>query len=164
MVLDLLLLKEVTFLPIVRTAINQPTRIAIRTIAALCIVAVFFFATLYALDLLDPNVVRKRNAQAIIGALERYYAAKGTYPVLPARDSYVPELAAPLVSGGFISAIPSDPPGLEPTRYYSYDGKSFGLLLHFKDYPPCKIAMRDPGKGWWGSDIAYCERIGSFGW
>lgn len=99
-----------------------------------------------------------------MGALERYYAAKGAYPVLPARDGYVPELAAALVSGGFISQIPSDAPGPEPTRYYSNDGKSFGLLLHFPTLFPCKITMRDPGKDWWGPETPYCKRIGSFGW
>lgn len=133
-------------------------------IGSLGIVLVSFFTALYCFDLLDPDVARKRNAQTIIAALERYYKAKGTYPVLPLRDSQVSELGAVLISGGYISAIPSDTPGPEPTHYYSNDGKSFGLWLHFEALPPCKITIRDAGRDWWGDNMAYCKGVGSFGW
>ncbi len=135
----------------------------LRTVGAVSIVLVSFVIALLALDLFDTDVIRKKNARAIAAALERYYEAKGSYPILPIRDSPVTLLAGSLVAGGFISEIPADPAGAEPTHYFSNDGKSFGLWLHFKGAPPCKITVRDPGKGWWG-DAPYCGGTGSFGW
>jgi hypothetical protein len=118
-------------LPYLLGAQRKPGWIAIQAVGALAIVLVSFLATLYVLDSLDPDVIKKKNASAIITALERYYAANGAYPILSVRDSAVSELVGPLVGGGYISAIPTDAPGVEPTHYYSPDGKAFGLLLHF---------------------------------
>jgi hypothetical protein len=143
---------------------TKSRRIAVRAVGPIAIMLVFFFGTLYWLDWLDPDVARKKNANALIAALERYYAANGAYPILPVRDSLISELAGPLVRDGYIPAIPSDAPGVEPTHYYSFDGKAFGLWLHFKASLPCKIAVRDQGKDWWGGQMAYCQGIGAFGW
>jgi hypothetical protein len=118
------------------------------------IVATSFFGTLYMLDWFDPDAVRVRNANLIMAALEKHLAAKGSYPLLPVRDSYASQLAAPLVAGGFIGAIPADPPGTEPIHYASFDGKSFGLWMHFARSGPCKIVVGGPSAGWWGETPA----------
>src|SRR4051812_20869030 len=106
----------------------------LRVAGGLAIVVVFFFGTLFALDYMgwgSPDSIRASNAKAIMEALQKYRTAKGAYPVLPVPDSPFSELAGPLVGGGYISAIPTDPPGSQKPHYVSYDGKAYGLWLFF---------------------------------
>jgi hypothetical protein len=130
-------------------------RIAL-TIGGMAVVTIFFFGTLFVLDFLDPDAVRVKNAKSIMAALEKYRATKGTYPILPIRDSRTTELAGALVSGGYLDAIPADPPGAEPIHYASFDGKSFGLWMHFVKASQCKIVIGAPSAGWWG-DLPVCQ-------
>jgi hypothetical protein len=83
--------------------------------------------------------------KTIIAALEKYRAATGAYPVVPpALDVRTTQLVGPLVEGGYLRAIPIDPPGAEPNHYFSLDGKSFGLWLHLERSGQCRIVVGGP--------------------
>jgi hypothetical protein len=119
---------------------------------AIAIVVVSFFVTLAALDYFSAppttDQVRASNAKQIMAALEKYRAAKTTYPVLPLLDVSTVELRKPLVEGNFIAAIPTDPADAEGTRYVSIDGKSSGMrVVQNKKY--CIIEVRTSRSGWW---------------
>src|ERR1700690_3888672 len=93
-----------------------------------------FFLTLFALDYsrpipTGPDAMRAASAKSLMAALDKYRSTKGSYPVLPAPDSPVAELAKPLVGGQILAAMP---PGLQGSRYASFDGKSYGMLLPFE--------------------------------
>jgi hypothetical protein len=125
-------------------------RLAVLTFAGIVEVAAFFFGTLYVLGYPDnraPDTIRADNAKVIIAALEKYHAAKGSYPILPVPDSRIKELAGPLAE--FLRPIPIDPEDAEPTHYVSFDGKSFGLWLHQKP-GPCIVEVKTSKTGWWG--------------
>jgi hypothetical protein len=126
------------------------------TTSGVVIVALFFFGTLFALDFFDRrsrDAARIETAKSIMPALEKYRAAKGAYPVLPVPDSLIKELSGPLVTGGYLGAMPS---GLDQTRYASFDGKSFGLWIYLERSGPCKIVVNAPSTGWWG-DLPTCQ-------
>ncbi len=126
--------------------------ILVKIAGAITIVVVSFFVTLTILDYsppLTPDQVRASNAKQIMAAVEKYRAAKGAYPVLPAVDSVAFELRKPLVEGNFIAAVPTDPSDAEATRYVSVDGKSFGLKV-IQNKTSCLIEVRAYKSGWWG--------------
>ena len=129
-------------------------KVMFRIIGAIAVLAAFFFGTLYAMDFVDRRTRdgrRVETAKAVMAALAKFRAAKTSYPILPNRDGYITDLAPFLVTGGFIGEIPPNPPGAEPTRYYSDDGKSYGLWLHFERSENCKIEVDAKNTGWWGN-------------
>jgi hypothetical protein len=129
-------------------------RLVLRLIAGAAIVVGSFAATNLVLDYYYPrsvNEVRTRNAKAVMAALEKHKAAKGGYPVL--LDGLVGELSEPLVKGGFINALPSDPVGPQFLRYVSYDGKAYGMLVGLEG-GPCLIEMGISKSGFWGQPPA----------
>jgi hypothetical protein len=134
-------------------------RILLLIIGALAIVAVFFFGTLFLIDVYRPNsatpegrnAIRAQHAAQIKAGLEGYRKAHGAVPIFP--DNDVDDLKPALVAGGFVPAIPSDPlPGWK-YRYASVDGKAYGLL--FKTEPTganCLSGTR--GYGYWADPPA----------
>ncbi len=121
---------------------------------AIAIVVVCFFVTLAVLDYVGfptptTDQVRARNAKQIMAALEKHYAAKGKYPLLPEKDVLTSELRKPLVEGKFIAALPADPPDAAPIRYVSIDGNSFGMLV-VQNKKNCLIEVRAAQTMWWG--------------
>jgi hypothetical protein len=126
----------------------------LRIAGGLAIVVVFFFGTLFALDYMgwgSPDSIRASNAKAIMEALQKYRAAKGAYPLIPATDGPLAELAGPLVGGGFLSAFPADPTGGQKPRYISADGKAYGLWLYFERSGACMVEVGITRSGWWGN-------------
>ena len=134
-------------------------RLLWRVAGALAILASFFFGTLFILgysfsspaDLTTPagrDRVRAENARAVIRALAEYRSIHDTYPVLP--DSTLPAVAKPLVTEGFLRAVPRDPPGTEPIHYVSFNGAAFGIWIHFEKSPACIVEIGASKTGWWG--------------
>ena len=138
---------------------SKTSAVAIRAAGATLIVLSSFFGALYILNSADPDITVRKNASAVAAALERYYQNQRAYPVLPQKDVTISELTTPLARSGHIASIPADIPGIEPIRYYSPQGQSYGLLLRFKAFPPCKVTLREIGKAWWGVAIPYCLDI-----
>jgi hypothetical protein len=132
-------------------------RIVVRLIGGLAIVVLSFFGTLYILDYWaaqnSPDAVRASTAKVVMTALEKYRVAKGAYPVIP--DRPLSELAPALVGGGFLAAIPPDPPGKQISRYASFDGKLYALYLTFdRDGKPCIAELQKTG--FWGG-LSPCQ-------
>jgi hypothetical protein len=129
--------------------VMRKMRIVANILGGIAVVAFSFFATLYAIDYYDsrrsPDEIRTRNAKAVMAALEKYRAAKGSYPVIP--DRPISELAGPLAD--FIAAIPPDPPG-KPTQYASFDGKIYALLMNFDRDGRCIVEPKKIKTGFWG--------------
>jgi hypothetical protein len=126
-------------------------RIVSLVIGGIAVVVLSFFATLYFLDYQasrnSADAIRLSNAKAVMAALEKYRAAKGSYPVIP--DRPMSELAGPLAD--FIAAIPPDPPG-KPTQYASFDGKIYALLMNFdRNERPCIVEPKNIKTGLWGA-------------
>lgn len=135
-------------------------RLAFQIVGGALVVLVSFFGTRYAMDYyIDRparDATRTENAKMVMAALEKYRTAKGAYPLFPpALDVRTTQLT-PLVEGGYLRAIPADPPGAEPNHYFSFDGKSFGLWLHLEQTGQCRIVVGGPGTGWW-SDPPACR-------
>jgi hypothetical protein len=132
--------------------------IVARVIGGVAIVVLSFFATLYFLDYLaaprnSADAIRASTAKAVMAALEKYRAAKGSYPIIP--DAPLSSLAPALVGGGFLTAIPPDPPGKEETRYASFDGTVYALHLIFdRDGRPC---IAEPVKTEWWGGLSPCQ-------
>jgi hypothetical protein len=127
-------------------------RIVSQIIGGLAIIALSFFGTLYFLDYQAPrtsaDAVRASTAKTVMAALEKYRAAKGSYPVTSGPLS---ALAPALVGGGFVAAIPPDPPG-EPTQYASFDGAVYGLLIKLdRNERPCIVEPANIKTGFWGA-------------
>jgi hypothetical protein len=129
----------------------QKMRIVANVFGGIAIVVLSFFATLYAIDYYDahlsPDAIRASNAKAVMAALAKYHAAKGSYPVIAGGP--MSALARPLAD--FIAAIPPDPPG-KPTIYASFDGTIYALLMNFdRNGGPCIIESTSIKTGWWGA-------------
>jgi type II secretory pathway pseudopilin PulG len=136
-------------------------RLLLMSIGGLAIVALFFFATLFVLQYLDPGArdrIRAEQVKSLRTAIENYRNARGSYPVYP--DNPVDDLKKDLVDTGFITAIPADPlrgsPGGQQYRYVS-DGKLYGLLVKLETgngkIPPgglCMTGVGIKGSGIWG--------------
>jgi hypothetical protein len=118
------------------------------------VVLIFFVGTLFALGHFKqtPDMVRSSAAKTMIDALEKYRTSKGGFPVPQGPDAEIGELSAPLVGGGFISAIP-DPPG-QKMRYAS-TGQAFGLLIYF-DRGRCRVEVGVKNTQWWGIATPAC--------
>jgi hypothetical protein len=136
-------------------------RLFLMSIGGLAIVALFFFATLFVLQYLDPGArdrTRAEHVKSLRTALENYRNARGSYPIYP--DNPVDDLKKDLVDTGFITAIPADPlrgsPGGQQYRYVS-DGKLYGLLVKLENgngkIPAgglCLTGVGVKGSGIWG--------------
>ena len=61
---------------------------------------------------------------------------------VPLRD-----VERPLVLAGVIAALPKDE-WINLSRYYSNDGKSYGLLVGKN--PPCLVEVNASNTNWWG--------------
>src|SRR3954451_15681466 len=72
-----------------RSVRNARLKLLLMISGGIAIVVLSFLATLYAIDRYDahrsPDDIRTSNAKAVITALEKYRAAKGSYPVLAGR-------------------------------------------------------------------------------
>jgi hypothetical protein len=125
------------------------------------VVAMSFFATLYALDYWagrSRDQTRLENILQIRNAVERYHRERGAYPILD--DKPVTELKAALVGGGIIASIPTDPlwAGTKKEyRYYSDGTNYFGLLAFLEQAHgpipaggPCLAGHGTKGTGLWG--------------
>ena len=125
-------------------------------VGGIAILAGSFFGTLWIYDtflqLPYPDNLRANDATAVKAAMERYRAAKGTYP-----PSYGGPLSGftELVAGGFIKALPVDPVFSEPNSGYllASNKSAYGLLVHLK-YPTnsvCMTGVNFEGVGWFNN-------------
>jgi hypothetical protein len=135
-------------------------RLFLMSIGGLAIVALFFFATLFVLQYLDPGArdrIRAEHIKSLRAALESYRSARGSYPIYP--DNPVDDLKKDLVDGGFLTAIPADPlrgsPGGQQYRYVS-DGRRYGMLIKLEagssKIPSgglCLTGVETKGSGMW---------------
>ena len=125
------------------------------------VVALSFFATLYALDYWaarSRDQTRLENILQIRSAVERYYRERRAYPIL--NDKPVTELKDALVGAGIIASIPTDPlwAGTKKEyRYYSDGTNYFGLLAFLEQaHGPipaggsCLAGQGVKGSGLWG--------------
>jgi hypothetical protein len=133
--------------------------IILRALGALLVVGLSFFGSLLVLDYWDRSqsperardALRAEHARLLKDALERYRAARGTYPLFP--DNPVLDLKPYLVDGGYIKSIPQDP--LWPDKPYRYttaghNGERYGLLFHVEGGkgPTCRTGVK-PDPQWW---------------
>lgn len=129
-------------------------RILLKVLGGLAVVFVFFVGTLLTLQFYDPkwrDEARISNIKSVMEALERYRASTGAYPVIPPKlDAPLSELAGRLADVGFTSSLPSNLPGAPPSRYFSADGKSYGLWLRLERTGDCRIEVNAANTGWWG--------------
>lgn len=133
---------------------NRVLRRFLLGVGAFTIVAAFFFGTLFAMNIVDKQArdsARVETVKAIMTALEKFRTSKGAYPILPKLDGLLPELSGSLVGGGFIGAIPADPPGAPPSHYISPDGKIYGLFVRLERTGDCRVEVGASNTGWWGN-------------
>jgi hypothetical protein len=139
-----------------------------RIIGGFAIVLIFFWGTVFALDLKNPvhakNRLRIDQIRQLTGAMEKYRQARGTYPVF---SGPVDDLMKDLVEGGFLTSIPDDPDKASTGWQYQYTGGTnvYGLLAKFvskssrfsteTDYL-CVVGVGIRGTGAWG-DPPTCE-------
>jgi hypothetical protein len=131
-------------------------------VGAIAIVAVSFFTTLFLIDGSAPmrrNWARADHAKLMQDALAAYRKKTGTYPALP--DNLLDDLKKPLVDGGFISAIPSDPMRATTGFQYRYvsGGNIYGILFALEPLPwrsggPCLVGVGTKGSGIFGEPPA----------
>ena len=97
---------------------------------------------------------RIRDAGLLMGLLDDYHAATGTYPVLNPVDVPIAQLAELLQRSGVNFRSGFRFSDLDPqARYISVTGESYGLLYHFTQFnrPVTCIVEVDIGNtGWWG--------------
>jgi hypothetical protein len=107
----------------------------------LAVVVASFFATLSILNYLDSrrspgqvrDATRAEHARLLKGALEKYRAAHGKFPML--FDNDVSDLQGDLVGGGYLTEIPSDPLSAKGRRYrYAANGvgSAYGLMFQLE--------------------------------
>jgi hypothetical protein len=123
------------------------------TTCGLAIVAVSFFGTMFLLDFMDRrsrDALRIETAKSIMAALAKYRASKGAYPLLTPLDSPMVGLANSLVGNGYLTAIPPNPIGSDPSRYVSVDGTAYGLLIYLEGSGACRVEVGASKTGWWG--------------
>jgi hypothetical protein len=132
---------------------NRVVRIFLFCLGGVGIVAVFFFATLFALNLMDirsRDAIRVGHAKLLKDALNRYHAARGKFPT-PFPDNSVEDLKPALVDGGYLKAIPSDPLPTQTYRYTtgSLDGQRYALKIPLEGAGTCVTGVNFDGTGWW---------------
>lgn len=117
------------------------------------ILALSFAGTLYFLDSREFDsfdAQRVEHGKLLKAALERYRAARGSYPA-PFKDNEITDIRPHLVGGGFIESLPVDPywknSRINKYRYRS-DGQSYGLLLYF-ELGPCIAGVGPLASGLW---------------
>jgi hypothetical protein len=130
----------------------------VKVLGGLAIVLIFFFGTLFVLDYFpgwSAYAPLRTEAKAIMRALQDYRAARGSYPVLSVPDNLMPEIKKYLASSGY--PVSGDTEGTDKdARYFSSDGKSYGLLFHINrsDKKPlgdqCMIEVDIRQSGLWG--------------
>jgi hypothetical protein len=138
------------------------TRLVVYAVGGIAIVALFFFGTLFLLDLREirgRNAVRAENARSVKAALEKYRATRGTYP-FPFSGGTLDLLKPHLVDGGYLRSIPTDPLWRQAASQYSYvstGGATYGLLIHLETMmgasqsgTACITGLGTAGTGWWG--------------
>src|ERR1700738_4598990 len=99
------------------------------------VVATSFFVTLFVLDHWpdkDRDSIRAEDARTLKSGLEKYHAARGSYPLFP--DNPVTDLKKALVDGGYLRSIPDDPLWGRTGNQYHYvsAGPSYGLLFRLE--------------------------------
>jgi hypothetical protein len=134
-------------------------RYLMKVLGGLAIVLIFFFGTLFILDYFAGGSPLGTEAKAIMRALQDYRAARGSYPVLPVPDNLMPEIKKYLASSGY--PVSGDTGGADKdARYFSSDGKSYGLLFHINrsDKKPlgdqCMIEVDVRQSGLWAQPPA----------
>ena len=112
-------------------------------LGALAVVMASFFTTLLILNYLDSqrtpaetrNAARAEHARLLKAALEKYKAARKSYPAL-ADFNDVSNLQSDLVGGGYLAEIPNDPLSAKGRRYrYASNGSVYGLLFDLEAGP-----------------------------
>ena len=132
-----------------------------RIIGGLAIFMIFFWGTLFALDINNPAIANNRlridQIRQLADAIEKYRQARGTYPVF---SGSVDDLRKDLVDGGFLTSIPNDPDKASTGGQYRYVGGAnfYGLLVKFESEPwllrtkaayACVVGVRIKGTGAW---------------
>jgi hypothetical protein len=133
---------------------NRIVRAFLFCLGGVGIVAIFFFGTLFVLNWMEirsRDAIRIGHAKLLKDALNRYHAARGTFPVtFP--DNPIEDLKPALVDGGYLSAIPNDP---LPTRTYRYttgsvtNGQHYALKIPLEGPGSCVTGVDFEGSGWW---------------
>ncbi|MBR0752659.1 hypothetical protein JQ604_10730 [Bradyrhizobium jicamae] len=127
-------------------------RILLQIVGGVCIVAVFFFGTLYYLNSSDAtsrDATRVANVRLLKSALDRYRVAKGRYPA-PFPDNPVEDLKPALVDGGLLKSLPADPS--DRVMRYSVGGGTEGKRYALKvplETGDCVTGIGFEQSGWY---------------
>jgi hypothetical protein len=126
---------------------------------AFAVVMAFYFGFALLVNHLEgrsANTAQIQNTTLLMRALQDYRKAQGSYPVLTAPDSPMIELAMVLAKSQIALRPTFDLLELDKnSRYVSYDGNSYGLLLSFNradngEPVTCRIEVDARQTGWWG--------------
>lgn len=108
----------------------------------------------------------RTDLRQVSTALQLYFDKYGTYPTnpQPCCGALLPAALTPLVTEGFIPALPSSPNPSYPYHYYNYGGTIGGLLVsQFSGTPPStgyagSCRPWAPGQNWCdtASNTYYC--------
>lgn len=141
--------------------LNRLGKLLGNVLGGLLILVLSFFGTLKVIDYFSsnrPDAIRARHAAAITTALEKFRAARGSYP-FPYSNNPISDLKSALVDPHFLTEIPTDPQFVEPEnqyRYVSLNGKAYGLLLNIEPssgkpgITKCLMGVGTEGTSWWG--------------
>jgi hypothetical protein len=112
-------------------------------LGALAIVMASFFVTLLILNSMETprtpaemrNAIRAEHARQLKAALEKFKAAKKSYPA-SADFNDIGGLQGDLVGGGYLAELPSDPQSANGKKYrYASNGTVYGLLFELEAGP-----------------------------
>jgi hypothetical protein len=132
----------------------------LRVLSGVVVVMFFYSSTIlffYHFEGRSAYSTQLTEIRSIMAALDDYSAAHGSYPVLPVPDSPISALKKELADNGRspvklnLSGLQLDP----DARYFSADGKSYGLLFHLdgigkERHQECLIERNARELGWWG--------------
>jgi hypothetical protein len=122
---------------------NNAVRRFLLVLGALAIVVASFFVTLWILNIMETprtpaeirNATRAEHARQLKAALEKFKAAKKSYPASPDFND-LGSLQQDLVGGGYLAELPSDPQGANGKKYrYASNGTVYGLLFELEAGP-----------------------------
>jgi hypothetical protein len=112
-------------------------------LGALAIVVASFVATSLILNYSESqrspsevrNAIRAEHARQLKAALEKYRAARKSYPASP-DFAEISNLQRDLVGGGYLTELPSDPQSANGKKYsYASNGSVYGLLFALEAGP-----------------------------
>ena len=112
-------------------------------LGGLAILVTSFFVTLQILNSMDTprtpaearNATRAEHARQLKAALEKFRAAKKSYPASPDFND-ISNLQHDLVDGGYLAELPGDPQSANGKKYrYASNGSVYGLLFELEAGP-----------------------------